>query len=127
MSGVSQRKIIWFAIAFSSFIYAAILWSLSRSWPQPGPFAEAFKKPMITGLYVIAAIEFVFALVFPNMISDAHTRFITRLALFEAVAIFGLVASFLAQDWRLYVAPWILAMMGFVMNYPSDEAPVRPG
>ena len=35
MIRVSQRKMIWFAILMSTFVYAVMVYSLSRGWPRP--------------------------------------------------------------------------------------------
>jgi hypothetical protein len=120
MIRVSQRKMIWFAILMSTFIYAVMVYSLSRGWPQPGPFEPSVRRPMVLGLYAAAAAMFVAALVVPRGISQPHSRFITTLAFFESCAIFGLLTTFLTQDWRLYIAPWALSLIGFVRNYPSE-------
>lgn len=117
---MDQRKIIWFAIVTSTFIYAAILWSLSRSWPQPGAFEQALRRPMVPGLYIAAAVMFLVALTVPRAIGEVRQRLIVTLALFESCAIFGLVAAFLTQDWRLYAAPWAVSLIGFIVNYPRD-------
>ena len=120
MRRVSQRKIIWFAIVFSTFIYAAILWSLSRNWPQPGPFEEVIRRPYSFGPYIAAVVIFLQALVLPRMIKDHQPRFVTTLAMFEACAILGLMAAFINQDWRLFIAPWVLALIGFARTFPAE-------
>ena len=53
--------------------------------------------------------------------APARTRMIMSLAIFESCAIFGLVSTFLLQDWRLYLAPWALAVIGFLRSWPSDD------
>ncbi len=47
--------------------------------------------------------------------------FIVRLALFEATAIYGMVAAFLTYDWRLFAPTWILAVAGFIQSFPSEQ------
>jgi hypothetical protein len=46
---------------------------------------------------------------------------ITALAVFEACAIFGLLAAFMMKDWRLCLAPWALALLGFIREFPRGE------
>ena len=121
MIRVRQPKMIWFSILMSTFIYAVMVYSLSRGWPQPGPFEPSVRRPMVLGLYAAAVAMFVAALLVPpRLISQPHSRFVTTLALFESCAIFGLLTAFLTQDWRLYVAPWALSLIGIVRNYPSE-------
>ena len=120
MSGVSQRKIIWFGIFLSTFIYAAVLYSLSKNWPRPGSFDDAVRKPVPAVLYLVALTTFALAFAVPRLIKHRDPAFIATLALFEACAIYGLLAAFLTQDWRLYLAPWALALIGFASRFPSD-------
>ena len=120
LQSVSQRRIIWFALLTSTFIYAGILSSLERSWPQPGAFADSVRKPMITGIYIATAVNFIAALIIPRMFSQERPRFILRLAFFETCTVFGLMAALLAQDWRLFIAPWALSLMGFARQFPSE-------
>jgi len=111
---------IWFAILMSTFVYAVMVYSLSRGWPRPGLFEASARQPVVLGLYAAAVAMFVAALIVPRGIPQPHPRFVTTLALFESCAILGLTATFLTRDWRLYVAPWALSLIGFVRNYPSD-------
>ena len=37
-----------------------------------------------------------------------------------AVPIFGLLAAFLNQDWRLYLPAWAVALIGFMREWPSE-------
>jgi len=120
MSGVSQRKIIWLGIFLSTFIYGVVLYSVSKNWPRPGSFDEAVRKPVPAVLYLVALMTFAMAFAVPRLIKHRDPAFITALALFEACAIYGLTAAFVAQDWRLYLAPWALALIGFMSRFPSD-------
>jgi len=114
-----ERKIIWFALFVSTFIYAVIVYSLSRSWPQPGAFAATVQRPLILGLYAAAVVMFAMALILPRSITDERTRFINTLALFESCSVLGLTAAFLVQDWRVFIAPWALSLIGFMRSFPS--------
>lgn len=117
---MSQRKILWFGIVMSTFIYAAVLYAMSKNWPEPGSFDAALRQPMPAALYLVALMTFAMAFVIPRFIRTSQTALVVRLALFDAVAIYGLMAAFLAQDWRLYIAPWVLALIGFMSRFPSD-------
>lgn len=111
---------IWFAIVVSTFIYAVIVYSLSRNWPQPGAFAESVQRPLVLGLYGAALAVYIAALIVPSYIAHHHQRFVFEIAMYDSCAIFGLVAAFITQDWRLFIAPWVLALSGFVRKFPSD-------
>jgi hypothetical protein len=113
-----QKKIIWFAIVIASFIYATILYYLSRQWPAPGPFEKAFENQVVLILYGLSVLTFIFAL-FPRLGNPKQNAFIVSLALFESVAIYGFMAAFLARDWRLFIGPWVLALVGFMTRWPS--------
>lgn len=115
-----QDKLIWFAIVFSTFIYAVIIYTL---YPRPeGPFEAAVKQPIALSLYGIAVLTFFAALMAPGFLrGPARLKMIVSLALFEACAIYGLLAAFLTRDWRLFVPTWIVALLGMWRAYPSDS------
>jgi len=118
---MKQDKLIWFAIVFSTFIYAAIVYTLA---PNPeGSFGDAVKQQMPMILYGVAAVTFIAALVIPNLLqrSPARVKMIVALALFEACAIYGLMAAMLVKDWRLFVPTWIIALLGMWTKYPSSD------
>jgi len=116
-----QNRIIWFAIAFSTVLYAVIAYATSPSPRQP--YDAAVKNPLVLVMYFAALSAFVAGNVVPAMLkhAPARTRMIMSLAIFESCAIFGLVSTFLLQDWRLYLAPWALAVIGFLRSWPSDD------
>lgn len=118
---MDQRRVIWFAIVFSTVIYAVIAY-LEAPVPA-GAVQDAFRNGTVLGLYGVALAAFVTAFAIRTMLRDApsRTRLVVTLAVFEACAIFGLLAAFLQRDWRLYLAPWALALIGFVAVWPSDE------
>ena len=117
-----QDKLIWFAIVFSTFIYAAIIYTLH---PNPeGAFEDGVRKQMTLVLYGLAFASFVAALVIPPKLrGPARLKLVVGLALFEACAVYGLLAAFLARDWRLFVPAWIVALIGMWRLYPSASEP----
>lgn len=114
-------KIIWFAIAMSTVIYLVIAYTMAPVPPRP--FAESVRTTLTLVLYGAAFAAFIAALVIPSLLtrSPARQKMIVALAIFEACAIFGLLAAFMQHDWRLYVPPWIAALIGFVREFPRDE------
>ncbi|HEV8659368.1 MAG TPA: hypothetical protein VGS96_12165, partial [Thermoanaerobaculia bacterium] len=80
---------------------------------------------LVLVLYAMALAGFVAGTTY-SIIARAQpqrVRMIVSLALYEACAIFGLIAAFIISDWRLYLAPWALAVVGFLRVFPSFEGP----
>lgn len=116
-----QKKMIWFAIVMSTFVYALMLYMLSKDWPAPGSFDEAMRRPMVLPLYAVALVSFLAAFMLPRLFRDPRQAWITSLALFESCAIFGLLIAFMNQDWRLFVPGWALSLLGFFIRFPSSD------
>lgn len=119
---MKQDKLIWLAIVFSTFVYAGIIYATAPN-PQ-GSFEDAVKQQMPMILYALALVTFVAALVIPGLLqrSPARLKMIVALALFEACAIYGLMAAFIVHDWRVFVPTWIVALLGMWTKYPSSDA-----
>ena len=118
------RRIIWFALAFSTLIYAFIAYTMGQ--PQR-PFEESARQPITIACYVLAVVVFFLAPVVSRRVPEP-ARMIIGLALSEACAIFGLLAAFIAHDWRLYIPAWIVALIGFTRYFPSvEETATSPG
>jgi CDP-diglyceride synthetase len=114
-------KIFWFAMAFSTVIYAVVLYTVAPVPPRP--FQESLRSTFTLVLYGVAFITFIAALLMPGRlpVNPPHKKMIVAMAMFEACAIHGLMAAFMQQDWRLYVLTWIAALIGFVREFPRDE------
>ena len=114
------QRVIWFGIAVSTLFYAGIIY-LAANKPST-TFDATVRSPMVFGPYLMAAAVFVIGLVWPLVPSaaPARVRMIVRMALFEACAVFGVVAAFANRDWRIYLAPWALAIAGFFLAFPRD-------
>ncbi|HEX2122242.1 MAG TPA: hypothetical protein VHL59_11415 [Thermoanaerobaculia bacterium] len=121
------KKIIWFAIVMSTFVYALMLYVLSQDWPPAGSFDEAVRKPMVLPLYMVAMVSFLMAFLLPRAFRDPRQAWIASLALFESCAVFGLVVAFLNQDWRLFLPGWALSLLGFLIRFPSESSPADRG
>ncbi len=113
-------KIFWFAIAFSTVIYAVVAYVMAPVPPRP--FAESVRATLTLAMYGAAFATFLAAMVIPGRLPQSQPlqKMIVALALFEACAIFGLLAAFMLKDWRLYIPAWIVAVIGFVREYPSS-------
>jgi hypothetical protein len=123
---MNPRVVIWFGIAMSTVIYLVVAMTLGG---ETGDFEQAARSSYVPVLYGLALFSFIVGwLVVPRVVkSSAHTRMIAALAVFEACAIFGLIAAFLTKDWRLYLGPWALALFGFIREFPRDAATTGPG
>ncbi|HEV7768745.1 MAG TPA: hypothetical protein VGQ76_27380 [Thermoanaerobaculia bacterium] len=114
-------KIFWFAMAFSTVIYFAVLYTMFPVAPRP--FEESLQNIQTLVLYGVACASFFAGLVVPGQLVKAppQTRMIITLAIFESCAIYGLLAGFLQQDWRLYIPAWVVSLIGMARAFPKDE------
>jgi len=136
--GARAIRIIWAALLASVLIYAFLIFMAVPKAP-PAPFQAAFSNPIILILHVIGLMVFFMAFVMSSlllrrastpppppgtMIISGRVRLalLVRWALMESAAIFGLVAAFLAQDPRLFLALGCLAVIGMLASYPSDDS-----
>jgi hypothetical protein len=117
-------QFVWVGLVVASCIYGVIDWIVIRPQIRMNGFEAEIRSPMVLVLYGAAVLTFLGALA----ISPGRRRekFITRLALFESVAIFGLIAAFVTNDWRLFVPTWALAIIGFLQTLPPS-AEYTPG
>jgi hypothetical protein len=121
-----QQKVIWFAIFTSTIIYAGVAYTMGQAQAS-GPLDEMFDKKFVIPLYIAAAVAFVAASVLPARIGPPEKTLVVGLAMYESCVIFGLLAAILNEDWRLYIAPWALGLIGFIRLFPSGEATLSHG
>lgn len=116
------RRVLWFAIAFSTVIYAGIIYFITHQQVQ-GSYEDSLKHPFVLPLYALGLVTFLITMFVMGRfkLGNAQAGMIVRMALYEAIAVFGLVAAFVTHDWRVYLAPWALALMGFVREWPSSD------
>jgi len=118
-------RVIWAAIAFSTVIYAVILLALPAS-RSTASFDQNFRSQIVVILYVLVGLQFIAATAYSIVARNRpqQLRLVVSLALYEACAIYGLVAAFINHDWRLYLAPWAVALIGFIRVFPAAEPTV---
>ena len=126
MARMTRQRMIWFGIVMSSVIYFVLALQLAPD--ASGDFEASANKSPVPILYGLALVIFIVAwFVAPRFVrSSADTKMIVCMALFEASVIFGLVAAFLVRDWRLYLAPWALAIVGFIREFPRAPSRTAP-
>ena len=119
-------RIIWFAMVITLAIYGAILMTLNRTWEgvQRSP-AEILHAPLVLPLAGAAIGTLVLAFVFPPVMRrrgiPVRSSMIMQWTLIEAVAIYGLIASFLVQDLRPYYAGGAVALAAFLATFPTED------
>ena len=111
-----QQRLVWFGIVFSTLLYGIVAYATQRNF-RLQPIEMMLRRPLVIITYAIAVVIFFAA---TAITSRTMQRFILQLALFEAVAVMGLLAAMLARDWRLYLPAWGLALIGFVRTFPGE-------
>ena len=113
-------QVIYFGILMSTLIYAIVAWATTNAVTPAHSLADELRNPTVIALYSVAAGSFLAA-----MIIRARRLLIARWAMLEAACICGLIAALLLGDWRLYIGPWVVALVGFVSLYPSVRMATR--
>ena len=116
------ERIIWFAMFLSTVIYAVIAFMLGQR-NASRPFEEAVHDQFVLILYGLTLVDFLIAFLGVATRPDQprRVRMIINLGLYESCAVYGLVLTFLHADWRLYLAPWALTLVGFLRVFPTSE------
>lgn len=117
-------QLIWVALFVATCIYGVIDWVVVGHLTHLQTFEQELRSPTVLLLYGLAIATFLAALAVRTW--QRQNLFVMRLALFEACALFGLVAAFLTNDWRLFVPAWALSALGFLQTIPPS-AEYTPG
>ena len=113
-----QFQIIWLGLVVATCIYGVIDYVVIGQRVHLQTLEQEIRSPLVLALYGLALLMFLGAFRFTAL--DKQPVFIARLAFFESCAIFGLIASFLTNDWRLFLPTFALAMLGFVQTLPPS-------
>jgi hypothetical protein len=113
-------QIIYIAIVMSTLIYAAVAWVTTSAIAPGRMLIDELQNPITIALYGVAAGTLV-----ATIIIRARKLLIVRWAMLEAACICGLIAAMIPGDWRLYIAPWALALVGFISLYPRVRMATR--
>lgn len=129
-------KIIWVALILCVLIYAALLWQMTIAWgeTEPRSIEQLAANPFVLVLALMALISMAMAFTIPNLMmrgsartSDViRVRSIVQWALVETVAIYGLVGAIVVQDARVFIAFGSVAILGFLLTFPSAERTSNP-
>jgi hypothetical protein len=113
-------QVIYVAIVMSTLIYAVVAWAATQAIEPGKILSDELHNPLTIGLYSAAAGTFVAA-----MIIRSRKMLIVRWAMLEASCVCGLVLAMVHGDWRLYIAPWAVALVGFISLYPRVRMATR--
>jgi peptidoglycan/LPS O-acetylase OafA/YrhL len=113
-------QIIYIAILMSTLIYAVVAWATTHAIAPGKTLSDELHDPVTIALYSVAAGMFLAA-----MIVRARKVLIVRWVMIEAACICGLIAAMMHGDWRLYIAPWALGLIGFISLYPRVRMATR--
>jgi hypothetical protein len=113
-------QINYVAILMSTLIYAVMAWATTHLIVPGKSLGDELHDPVAIGLYSVAAGTFLAALIIRS-----RKMLIVRWIMLDAGCICGLVAAMMHGDWRLYIAPWVLALVGFVGLYPRVRMGTR--
>lgn len=126
MNPQAPLRLIYFALIVSLFIYAGVIWSLSRAWTPAGTLEQEMQQPVILILMALSMATFAFSFSLGAWM-NAETperqrlRMVVRWALIETVTIYALMAAFIARDWRLFAIGWVLSLIGFALAPPPQR------
>jgi CBS domain containing-hemolysin-like protein len=108
-----KLQIVYVAIVMSTLIYAVVAWITTEAIVPAKTFSDELQSPLTTGLYAGAALALVAALII-----RVRRLLPLRWAMLEAACVCGLIAAIIHGDWRLYAAPWLLALVGLAALFP---------
>lgn len=118
-------QLMWVALFIATCIYGVVDFIVIRPLVPLQTLEDELRSPIVLVLYGLAVVIFFIGRSIPY---PTRNRYTTRLALLESCAIFGLVAAFLTNDWRLYFPTWVLAAIGFLQTLPPRiEERYTPG
>lgn len=115
-----KLQITYFAILISTVIYAVVAWATINAVTGAHLLGDELRDPVTIALYGVVAGSFLAA-----MIIRSRRLLIARWAMLEVGCICALAAALHHGDWRLYLAPWALALVGFVTLYPRVRMATR--
>ena len=122
---MNPLRLIWGALVFSTFVYCFIVWTLFGNKPASGTIEQELHQPFILVLMILSlgifAASFALASSMPTEPARRRARYILRWSIIESITIYGLIATFLTHDWRLFAIGWILSLIAFTMAFPQMQ------
>ena len=127
-----KMKILWAALLASTVFYFVIL------MVKPGA-ASGTNNPLLIYIFAgLAIVFFVLSLILPDLVFKQSLKqlgktpdtssamkcsfpaFVIRLALCEAISVYGFMASFLGRT-EFYYPFWLGSFIAFLLAFPSEE------
>ena len=99
----------------STLIWAVIVGVVTRNQAPAGTVEQELHQPVILVLMLLSLATFAASF------SLTRLPWITRWAVIESSAIYGLVAAFITHDWRLYAIGWVLSLIAFAFAFPPAK------
>ena len=119
---ILRQRILWLALLASTFVYALVAWKVVGA--PPVALQREVLRPFMLVVYAVALATYVAAFVVSGALARRgvlrQTTLLVKMAMLEAVTIFGLVAAFAGRDWRLFVPTWALALVGMLRSFPIE-------
>ena len=113
-------QIIYIAILLSTLIYGVVAWVTTHAIASGKTLSDELRNPITIAMYSAAAGMFLAA-----MIVRSRKVLMIRWVMLDAACICGVIAAMMHGDWRLYIAPWALALFGFIALYPRVRMATR--
>jgi len=113
-------QLVYFGILMSTLIYAIVAWATTKPITPAHSLIDELRNPTTIALYAVAAGSFLAALIIRS-----RPLLIARWMMLEAACICALIAALLLGDWRLYIGPWAVAVLGFIALYPKVRMATR--
>lgn len=113
-------QVIYVGILMSTLICAVIAWTTANARAYAITLGAELRDPLTIGFYAIAAVACLGAI-----ITRARRLLVARWAMLDVACILGLTVALLDGDWRLFAAPWALALAGLIALYPRVRTAPR--
>ena len=141
---LGKLRILWFALLFSHALYGVVLnFVIGQNTNPPGGISPV----VISSVTILAVMVFLAAIYLPRFILNvakenlrkrsggtdiSYTKiedlmilfapgFIIRLALLEAVAMFGFILAFMHKDIDFFIPFATASVFAYFLNYPTEE------
>ncbi len=136
---IQTAKILWFGFLSTPLLILIVAWFVASPKQKDLSSSGSESDPIFLILCLIAIVDFVLAqnlhrfvkspretqstassLGEPGDLRKGYSLFIVRLALFEAIALLGLVAALLRTNVLLYLPFLLLSLAGLLISSPSE-------